>query len=175
MLKSESTYMNSKDQEFNTILDRFYPLICKIARSYCKNPDDQQDLIQEIILQLWRSYPKYNDQFAFSTWIYRISLNVSISFYRRSKRRQNIESDQTRIITEMYSGPDEALNEQLAKMYHLLDELGAFDKALMILYLEEKSHSQIADIMGLSKSNVSTKISRLKQELKSKFEKEKNK
>lgn len=157
------------------VLENHKKLIFKIAASYCSNAEDRRDLTQEIILQLWNSFPKYDPTFAFSTWIYRIALNVSISFVRKEKSRKKVSVPVSDSVLELAESPAESdsQDENIRKLYGFIRELNELDKALMILYLEGNKQEEIAGILGISKSNVATKIGRIKTRLKSKFSNQK--
>lgn len=137
---------------------------------YCKDTEDRKDLVQEIILKLWGSFDSYNKQFKHSTWIYRISLNAAISFYRKEKVRKKITAP---FYEGIFNIADFAGNKQTEQstlfLNQFISELKELDKALMLLYLEEKSQKEIAEIMGITETNVATKIGRLKIILKNKF------
>jgi RNA polymerase sigma-70 factor (ECF subfamily) len=156
--------------DFLAVIETHKGILYKVARSYAKNTDDHQDLIQEIILQLWRSFEKYDDQYQHSTWIYRIALNVAISFYRKEKRRGRWmhHYQETLFHWQATSTPAENAGN-IRLLEKCIAELKDMDKALMLLYLEEKSHRDIAVIMGISETNVSTKIDRIKKILKQKL------
>ena len=145
-------------------------IIFKICNSYCRNKDDREDLAQEIVYQLWKSYETYNAAFKFSTWMYRVALNVAISFYRKEKKSKNTVSMDEHLIEIAY---EEDLNDESENNYKLLlkfvNELKELDRALMILYLEDKSYKEIAEILGITETNVATKISRIKEKIKQKF------
>lgn len=163
--------MNEKErkQHFQNIIEQHKGILYKVARAYCPNEEDRQDLIQEIMIQVWQSIHRYNNQFKISTWFYRISLNVAISFYRKSTTRANkytMLSEQTTQIPIEDKTADEI---QLNLLEQFISELKEIDKGLMILYLEDKSHAEIAEILGISISNVGTKIGRIKNRLKTQF------
>ena len=156
--------------DFELLISQHKGVIYKVANSYCKDADDRKDLVQEIILQLWRSFPSFNYSVKVSTWMYRVALNVAISFYRRDSKRKNATTELSDSLIEII--PDDEPSEtegQLNKLQQFISELKELDRALMILYLEEKSQREIADILGLSESNVSTKVDRIKQKLREKF------
>jgi RNA polymerase sigma factor (sigma-70 family) len=156
--------------EFEALITQHKGVIYKVANSYCKDSDDRKDLVQEIILQLWRSFPSFNASVKISTWMYRVALNVAISFYRRDAKRKNVTTELSDNLIEII--PDEEPGEtegQLTKLQQFISELKELDRALMILYMEEKSQREIADILGLSESNVSTKVDRIKQKLRERF------
>ena len=157
-----------QQQFFQEIIEQHKGILFKVARVYCPNESDRQDLIQEMMIQIWQSIHKYNDQFKISTWLYRISLNVAISFYRKSSTRANRFTVVNEQMKEIPS-EDKAESEQLKLLEQFIYELKEFDKALMMLYLEDKSHAEIAEILGMSVSNVGTKIGRIKEKLKTRF------
>lgn len=158
-----------QQQFFQEIIEQHKGILFKVARTYCLNAEDRQDLIQEIMIQVWQSIHKYNDQYKISTWLYRISLNVAISFYRKSSARAKKYTELNEQIAET-ENDDKLENElQLNLLDHFISELKEIDKALTILYLEDKSHTEIAEILGMSVSNVGTKIGRIKDKLRSRF------
>lgn len=160
----------NNNELFLSVIESHKGILYKIANSYCKDSEDRNDLIQEIIVQLWKSFETYNDQYKYSTWIYRIALNVAISFYRKENRRKKIAhpiTDSILNFAETSSTDDTEKNINLLQQF--ISELKELDKALMLLYLEEKSHKETAEILGISESNVATKIGRIKTILKQKF------
>lgn len=156
-------------QYFQEIIKQHKGILFKVARAYCPNEDDRQDLIQEMMIQIWQSIHRYNDQYKISTWLYRISLNTAISFYRKNstrERRFTVLDEKTAQIPTI----DKSDNERLFNLLEqFISDLKEIDKALMILYLEDKSHAEIAEILGMSVSNVGTKIGRIKDKLKTRF------
>lgn len=161
-----------KSNIFLTVIESNKGIIYKIANSYCKDKEDRNDLVQEIILKLWQAFDEYNDEYKHSTWIYRIALNAAISNYRKEKVREKHLTP----IAESFLGfeADNSTNETELKyilLQQFISELKELDKALMLLYLEEKNYKEIAEILGISESNVGTKISRVKNLLKEKFSK----
>jgi len=166
---------NKKDT-FITTIDTHKKIIYKIVNSYCQNKEDRKDLEQEIIIQLWNSFDKYNAEYKYSTWMYRIALNVAISFYRKEKK-WSVQDD---FYNEdsIYSIADENTNENeteldynIKLLQEFINNLNELNKALMLLYLEEKPYDEIAEIIGITKTNVATKISRLKLRLKKELQK----
>ncbi|MBS4057942.1 MAG: RNA polymerase sigma factor [Bacteroidales bacterium] len=158
-----------QQQLFEEIIEQHKGILFKVARTYCLNPDDQQDVIQEMMIQIWQSIHKYNDQFKISTWLYRISLNVAISFYRKSATRAEKYTGLNVHLVETTLDDKSENERQLKLLEQFISELKEIDKALMILYLENKSHAEIAEILGVSASNVGTKIGRIKEQMKKRF------
>lgn len=159
----------SQKHFFEAIIEQHKGILIKVARAYCPIAEDRQDLIQEMMIQIWLSVHKYNNQFKISTWLYRISLNVAISFYRKSSSRAKKFSGLGEHAIESSSEDSSENERQLNLLEQFISELKEIERALMILYLEEKSHTEIAEILGLSVSNVGTKIGRIKNKLKLRF------
>lgn len=160
-----------QDEFFQMIQDN-KRIIFKICNTYCRNRIDREDLAQEIVYQLWKSGGHFNADHSFTTWMYRIALNVAISFYRKEQRSvQKIPLPDDFHLISMEDKPDGKadMEEQINLLQQFIDELGKFDKALMILYLEENSYKEIGEILGITETNVATKISRIKAGLKQKF------
>jgi RNA polymerase sigma factor (sigma-70 family) len=147
-------------------------ILFKICHLYCRNKDDREDLMQEMIYQLWRSGHRFDVNYKFSTWMYRIALNVAISFYRKESRSGvRIALGGELGLMELEDRPDgnEDLEERIDLLQQFISELGELDKALMILYLEERPYREIAEVLGISETNVATRLSRIKAKLKQKF------
>jgi len=153
---------------FHALLDEHRRIVFKVAASYCRDPHDRNDLAQEIAAQLWRAFPKYDGQRTFSTWMYRIALNVAISFVRGSNQhdRHIVALDETVHDTAAETDADPEADERLNMLYRCIDRFDPLNRALLLLYLDERSHRDIADILGISETNVATKIGRLKQRLR---------
>jgi RNA polymerase sigma factor (sigma-70 family) len=149
--------------ELTALIRRHAGLIHRIAYTYCRNPADREDIVQEIALQLWRSRERYDQRYRQTTWIYRIALNVAISYYRRERRHRERTSpiDDHAIVVEPVEPSEDA---QL--LLRCIDELGPLEKALVLLYLEGNDHAAIAEVVGISTSNVGTKIARIKDRLR---------
>ena len=177
-MKLEGKNINpGKKDQFIDLLDSHKRIIYKVLNAYCLNQADRRDLEQEIVIQLWNSFDKYNSINKYSTWVYRIALNVAISFYRKQKSRQSRylslpEESLFRIKDEDTYNSE--LDENLKLLQQFINQLDELNKALMLLYLDEKKYEEIADILGISKTNVATKINRLKNTLSKKFQKIQN-
>lgn len=163
--------MMQRDKDtFLLQLEEHKLIIYKICNSYCKNTSDRDDLAQEITYQLWRSFHHFNGSVKFSTWMYRVALNVAITFYRKTKTSEAIihlgEPD-TEIEDKKDDSAELEKNKNLLQQF--INELKELDKALMILYLEEKNYSEISEILGITETNTATRISRIKDKLKQRF------
>lgn len=160
---------NNKE-EFVKLVSEHKLIIYKICNSYCKNAGDRDDLAQEITYQLWRSYSHFNGSVKFSTWMYRVALNVAITCYRRTQKSETIiQPAEPGMEMEDKKEDTEIREKNIDLLQQFINELKELDKALMILYLEEKTYSEIAGIMGITETNVATKISRIKDTLKQRF------
>jgi RNA polymerase sigma factor (sigma-70 family) len=157
------------DDQFSTLIEEHKGIIYKIANSYCRNAEDRKDLIQEIVVHLWKSHDRYDDRFKLSTWIYRVALNVAISAYRREKKRSERVSPLEEIIIEPAAEPVGESDPKIATLHRIIDQLDELNRALMILYLDDNSYRDIARILGLTETNVATKINRLKLKIKEQF------
>jgi len=145
-------------------------MIYKVANTYCYDKSDQDDLIQEIILQIWQSIENFNEKYKWSTWIYRIALNTSISFYRKNKTRKEKTVSLSPIIEIPRAYEEYFDDEDFVLLRRFIRELKEIDRALILLHLEGLNSKEIADIIATTQTNVTTKISRIKKKLKLKFE-----
>lgn len=161
---------NNKTSNFLIVIERNKGILYKVANSYCRNNEDRKDLIQEMIVQLWKSFDDYDDTYKHSTWMYRISLNVAISFYRKENSRKRISHSLTMDIFDFTETEIRSEQESnLGILNQLISKLNDLNKALMLLYLEEKSYKEISEIIGITETNVATKIGRIKSKLKKEF------
>jgi len=155
-------------ERFQTVVDQHKKILYKVCNSYCRNRDDRDDLAQEIIIQLWRSFGKFDERYRFSTWMYRIALNVAISFYRRENTRTRyVISDEQHLLEAVDEAKDQP--EEIRFLYEFIDGLDPLNKALVLLYLDGNNYQEIAEVLGISETNVATKISRLKSKMKQEF------
>jgi RNA polymerase sigma factor (sigma-70 family) len=154
--------------EFLKLLDEHKKILFKIANSYCHSTADREDLVQEMVLQLWRSFGRYDARVRFTTWMYRVALNVAISFYRREARRPRTLLLEERFVLEVTTETHEAaaLQEDLRLLDNFIRQLGELDRALVLLYLDGNPYDTIAEILGISETNVGTKIVRIKHKLR---------
>jgi RNA polymerase sigma-70 factor, ECF subfamily len=165
----------TKDQEFTRLIKENKGIVYKICNTYCADKIDRDDLAQEIIYNLWKSFNSYNAEFKFSTWMYRIALNVAISFYRQEKKFKNHDSISEGLI--VFEENTEIKNEtenDLRLLQSFINELKEIDKAIILLYLDNNSHREIAEITGFTETNVATKINRIKDKLRTNFSNKQN-
>lgn len=160
-----------KDQQFEIVMEQYRGLVYKIANGYSTNREDLNDLIQEIALQMWRSFDSYNPEFKLSTWIYRIALNTAISFLRKNTTRDKYVVGSEYVVLEDHAASEDGKRD--LEINKILQRLGKFDRALMILHLDGRDHQEISKILNISASNVGTKISRIKQQLTIEYQEDK--
>jgi RNA polymerase sigma-70 factor (ECF subfamily) len=141
-------------------------IIVKVCRMYGSDPADSEDLFQEIVLQLWKSYPGFNGLSKVSTWMYRVALNTAITRLRKIKRRPDQHRMTKALDNTPVIDPKRLDVEYASQLQRAIDSLNKFDRALVILYLDEMSYREMAEIMGISESNIGVKINRIKNKLK---------
>jgi len=171
-----TTHATDARLAFGDLLERHRGILLKVAGSYANDPEDRADLVQDIAAQLWRAWPSYAPDRPVTTWMYRIALNVAISHLRgRSLRdRHHVPYDEAAHDRGLDAGSafgeagdgDHEVAQQLRMLHRVIAALPPLDRALMLLYLDERSQREIADVLGMSESNVSTRISRLKQRIR---------
>ena len=148
---------------FLELVEQNKKLIYKVSHMYCDSPADLKDIFQEIVANLWKAYPNFNGRSKLSTWIYKISLNTAISWFREySKHTHRIKY--TNYTPNVIN--DDGYDEIYEKLYSAIEHLGKIDRAIILLQLEGYSYDDISEIIGLTKTNVATKINRIKLKLK---------
>jgi RNA polymerase sigma-70 factor (ECF subfamily) len=158
-----------KEVAFEELLRTHRAIIFKIVSTYCWQPEDRADLAQEIAAQLWLAWPRYDpSRSAFTTWMYRIAFNVAISFVRKEVRHRRVsvpldEEVHDTATTIFASTVDE---DRVARLQRFIERQPPLDRALLLLYLDEKPQKEIAEILGLTQTNISTKIGRLKLKIR---------
>lgn len=160
--------MKSLKEEFLEILSNYQGILYKVSLVYFKNEHDREDNLQEIIYQLWKSFPILKNHNSIGSWIYAVSINTSLSRVKKVTRIEYREAvpdipDRSDLFDKI------SKNEYLQLLLNAIYNLEDIDKSIMLLYLEEKSYDEIADIIGISKSNVGVRINRAKETLKQNF------
>jgi RNA polymerase sigma-70 factor (ECF subfamily) len=155
---------------FEDLLAKHRRLVWKVAATYARDPEDRRDLVQEILTQTWRAYPRYDSSRSFSTWMYRIALNVAISHRRsvvnRTRHTSEMADEDLAAIPESAVGePDERLRD----LYRVIERLDDLNRALVLLYLDGHSYSETAEVLGISETNVATKLNRIREWLRGEF------
>ncbi len=159
-----------REKNFISIVKENQRLIYKVCYTYCKNSESRKDLEQEILIQLWKSLPRFDGRVKLSTWIYKVALNTAFLFHRKeAKYKENREYIDKSVFSVADNSGTTELDERIAKLYRFIDKLDELDKALMMLYLEDTKYRDIAEILGITETNVATKISRIKSKLKDYF------
>ncbi|MBT3385047.1 MAG: sigma-70 family RNA polymerase sigma factor [Prolixibacteraceae bacterium] len=149
-------------KEFSELIQKNQAIIHKITRVYENGWANREDLFQEICLQLWKSYSNFREEAQFSTWMYRVALNTAISNVRKKKNGFSFELLRA---TDRISEESSDEKDRVNLLYRAISRLNRIDKAIILLWLEEKNYEEIAAIMGTSKTNVSVKLVRIKRKL----------
>jgi RNA polymerase sigma-70 factor (ECF subfamily) len=152
--------------EFESLLHEHRGIVFKVANTYCWQTEDRAELAQEIALQLWRAWPGFDRSRVFTTWMYRIALNVAISFVRKEamRRGRSVSFDATLHDTPSLNTEEPDARE--LRLHRFIERQPPLDRALLLLYLDDRPQREIAEILGLTPTNVSTKINRLKQRIR---------
>jgi RNA polymerase sigma-70 factor (ECF subfamily) len=157
-----------KEQEFTNLIREHQGIIFKITTMYSNNDQDQKDLYQDIVYQLWKSFGSFRNESKISTWMYRVAMNTAITHFKKRKRSPSAVSIDKLVLTEMETENKE-LEEKIGLLYRHINQLDLLDKGLMLLLLEGRKYEEIAEITGLSQTNVGTRISRIKRKLQSRI------
>jgi len=155
---------NPLEKEFLEMIAAQQRTVFKVCYIYAKDQDDLNDLFQEVVLNLWKSFPRYRGDSKLSTWVYRIAMNTCITFLRRSNTRPQTIPLTLAVASQL--AEEESRAGQLKELYRLINQLGKLERALILLWLEERSYQEMADILGISKANVAVKLNRTKEKLK---------
>ncbi len=153
------------DQEFVDLIKRNEKIILKICNVYCREEEDRKDLFQDILIQLWKSFPNFNQRSKITTWIYRVAFNTAVTRYRKQKKEPKQVPISDQLIHDSHSESD----ENIRLLYSAIEDLNKVEKALTMLYMEGAKYKEIGQILGLSESNVGFKISRIKARLREKL------
>lgn len=160
------------EREFLHIIQENQGIIYKVCNMYCDTGEDRNDLFQEIVAQLWKSYPSFRKESKVTTWMYRVGLNTAITTFKKSKRRP----DQNRLTYENFQIADEnheAETEENIKLLHsAVAQLTGIEKSIILLFLENKKYEEIAEITGITQNYVRVKMNRIKKKLKILMDKE---
>ncbi len=155
------------ESEFLSLFQENQGIIYKICYLYGKTEVDKQDLFQEISIQLWKAFPTYKGTAKFTTWMYRVSLNTAITFFRKGKKkRQEVELNPALTSGLVYTEFDDETEQKLKRMYGAIAKLSSVEKALVFLYLEGKPYTEISDTLGISSVNARVKMNRIKNKLR---------
>jgi RNA polymerase sigma-70 factor (ECF subfamily) len=159
-----------KTDRFQNIIEENKGILYKVINIYCKDDEDKKDLEQEILIQLWKSLEKYNEDYKISTWIYKIAMNVSISFYRKNRNASTHLPIDSIFIEKEYVEQNNDVKENTRILNIFIDQLNEFDKAIILLHLEDYNYKEISNIIGITETNVGSKINRIKNKLKKTYQ-----
>ncbi len=157
--------MKVKEQEFLSRIEKHKGILYKVSKMYMDNIDDQEDLFQEIVCQLWKAYDSFKGESQFSTWMYRVAINTAIVFLKKEKRKvDKYELPSTNIREE--ENDSEVKEKQIEYFYKAVQKLEKIDKAIIFYQLEGFSHKEIGENLGISEGNARVKLNRAKEKLK---------
>ena len=155
--------MDSLKTEFLKDVNSCHGILHQVCRIYTRGEDGKEDLFQEILYQLWKSYPTFQGKSKFSTWLYRVALNTAITSYKKFEKRNQYELHVEDFPDRKEEGNEE--EEKINNMYGAIYNLGKVDKALILLFLEDKKYEEIAEILGMTTSNVGVRLLRARKKL----------
>lgn len=159
--------LKSKETEFTELIESNQGIVHKVCRIYTDTPVEHEDLFQEIVLQLWKSFDSFKGDSKFSTWMYRVGLNTAITLIRKKNRTLATSSlDSQSYFDIKASEYDEEKEERLRLLYAAIKRLNDVDRALVLLYLEDMPYREIAQTLGISEVNARVKMNRAKDKLK---------
>ena len=162
--------MKEREKEFSKLIKDNQGLIIKVSRLYTNSPEDEQDLFQEIVLQLWRSYDTFKGNSKISTWMYRVALNTAITLFRKKTK-----SPQTDELMDFhykdFPEDDDEKQQQISLLYKVIKMLPRVERAIVMMYLDDQPYREIAETLGISEVNARVKMNRLKKNLKELMEK----
>lgn len=154
------------EKEFLIVIKQNQGIIHKVCNIYCDGQEDRNDLFQEIVAQLWKSFPSFREESKFSTWMYRVALNTAITSFKKTKRRP----DQNRLTYENFQVKDENYDieteEEIKNLHRAVAQLTGVEKSIVLLFLENKKYEEIAEITGITQNYVRVKMNRIKKKLK---------
>ncbi len=157
-------HQNASQTEFLKLVEQHRGIIIKICAIYARQPEEREDHFQEVIVQLWKAWPSFKGLSKFSTWLYRIALNTSISGLRK-KKTDLVYMDQLHMPESGYE-EDNTRKEQLGALYRAIRQLPEIDRAVVMLFLEDHSYEEMEEILGISQGALRVKMARAKEKLK---------
>ncbi len=165
-MPKSTTNTSVLEKEFIQIVQKNQGIIHKVCNIYCDVQEDRNDLFQEIVTQLWKSFPTFRKESKFTTWMYRVALNTAITSFKKTKRRP----DQNRLTYENFQIEDESYDvkteENIKDLHKAVEQLTGIEKSIVLLYLEDKKYEEIAEITGITQNYVRVKMNRIKKKLK---------
>ena len=162
----------SREDDFLKIIINNQGILHKVTKMYYSSPEEQNDLFQEIVLQLWHAYPSFRGDSKITTWMYKVALNTAITLFRKDKKNKSHDS----ITNNTINFPDISQQtqrdkfEDISMLYKAIEKLSKTDRAIILLYLEEYKNKEIAEIIGISEGNIRVKLTRIRKKLKNLIE-----
>lgn len=157
-------HKQESEKQFEKYIKENELLIHKVCRIYAYTSADREDLFQEIVIQLWHAYPKFKGEAKFTTWLYRVALNTAITGLR--KKKDFIESREPGQLPDRISYENENSEEELQELYKAIEQLNQVEKAIVMLYMEDRSYEEMEEILGMSQGNLRVKMNRIKEKLR---------
>ncbi|HAH23676.1 MAG TPA: RNA polymerase subunit sigma-70 [Prolixibacteraceae bacterium] len=154
------------EKEFLHIITENQGIIHKVCSIYCDSEEDRRDLFQEILVQLWKSFPSFRSESKFSTWMYRVALNTAITSFKKEKRQPDktgVAYENLHLVEELY---DSGTDDQIKMLNQAVSQLTGIEKSIILLFLEDKKYEEIAEITGITQNYVRVKMNRIKKKLK---------
>lgn len=159
------------EKQFTEKLKKSQGIVHKVCHMYGQNEEHRKDLFQEIMVQLWRSFPSFRGESQFSTWMYRVALNVAIQDFRKIKKRRLIFFESYELIDLEDVVYDDTEDEQLLKLHQAIRYLDKFDKAIIMLHLEGESNEVIGNIVGITTNYVRVRMNRIRKKISKRIKK----
>ena len=156
------SHKSEKEQQFIAIIENNRQVIYKVCYMYAADDDHFKDLYQEVLINLWRGIDRFRGDAQLSTWIYRTSINTCVTYYRRNHKHDEMLSLEGVSVVD---NDDGTRLQQIKEMYRLISRLDRMEKAIILLWLDEKSYDEISEITGLSRNNVASRLRRIKIKL----------
>jgi RNA polymerase sigma-70 factor (ECF subfamily) len=156
---------DQKENEFVRLVDESQGIIHKVCRMYCDDDTHREDLFQEIILQLWKSYPSFKGESKFSSWMYRVALNVAIQDFRKEKKRRFLFLEHFEFKEPASAQKNEYKDERIEALYKAISNLDKIERAIMLLHLDDVPNEEIAEIVGITQNYVRVKMTRIRTKL----------
>lgn len=154
------------EKEFLSILEQYISILVKIVNVYVHNSQDRKDLMSDIVFELWKSYPEFRGDAKISTWLYRVALNIALKTKRKRDNNKLLFVEEL-ITFDNTAFSDNSDNKSMINLlYRCIEDLNPINKAIILLYLDDKTNEEIAEITGFSRTNVSTRLSRIREQLK---------
>jgi RNA polymerase sigma factor (sigma-70 family) len=163
--------LKQKEQEFLIRIEQHKGILHKVSKMYMNDADDQQDLFQEMIYQIWKAYSSFRNESQFSTWMYRVAINTAIVFLKKEKNKIDRHTIPSENIAEEKNDSEQKEN-QISQFYNAIQQLEKTEKAIIFYHLQGYSHREIGENMGIAEGNARVRLNRIKNKLKEIIEKQ---